>query len=149
VVGTLRVPRLGARFAHDTRERADYFVPPGRAARYRMRNPYTRFPMRARLAVLLPAAVVCAALAARADDPAPLLKPVAPAGGQLRVRLPVEPGFPKTMRFSAQVPNGKKKSELLDVTVALDTLPGQSYITAKKLESWGYAVPKGKEFLLP
>jgi hypothetical protein len=105
--------------------------------------------MRARLAVLLPAAVVCAALAARADDPAPLLKPVAPAGGQLRVRFPVEPGFPKTMRFSAQVPNGKKKSELLDVTVALDTLPGQSYITVKKLESWGYAAPKGKEFLLP
>ncbi len=106
--------------------------------------------MRARLALLLSAVLVSLALGARAaDEPAPLLKVTTPAGGQLRVRLPVEPGFPRTMRFTAQVPNGKKKSELLNATVALDTLPGKSYITAKKLESWGYEVPKSKEFLLP
>ena len=84
-----------------------------------------------------------------ADEPAPLLKPVTPPGTSLRVRLPVTPGFPKTTSFAAQVPNGKKKSELIGVTVALDTLAGKSYVTAKKLESWGYDVPRDKEFLLP
>jgi hypothetical protein len=84
-----------------------------------------------------------------ADEPAPLLKPITPTGGQLRVRMPVTPGYPKTMQLSAQVPRGNKKSELIDVVVALDSLPNPSYITPKKLESWGYEVPKTKEFLLP
>lgn len=106
--------------------------------------------VRGGVALLGLVAVFAVGLAARAaDEPAPLLKPVTPAGGQLRVRLGVTPGFPKTMSFHAQVPKAKKKSELIDVTVALDTLPGKSYITAKKLESWGYDVPKDKEFLLP
>jgi hypothetical protein len=100
--------------------------------------------------LLGPVAVFAVVFAAQAaDEPAPLLKPVAPMANQLRVRFPVTPGYPKTMSFNALVPRGKKKSELIDVIVALDTMPGKSYITAKKLESWGYDVPKDKEFLLP
>jgi hypothetical protein len=97
-------------------------------------------------------ATVCALTFAvsAADDPPPLLKPVAPAGNQLRVRFPVQPGFPKTMSFTAQIPTkANQKYESTDITVALDTLPGKSYVTAKKLESWGYPVPRDKEFLLP
>lgn len=90
------------------------------------------------------------ALAARsaAAEPAPLLKPVVPTGSATRVRFPVSPGFPKTMQFKAQLPNGKKKSELLPVTVAFDTLAGQSYVSAKNVEKWGYD-PKLKELVLP
>jgi hypothetical protein len=105
---------------------------------------------RGRRALFGVVAVFAAAVAATAaDEPAPLLKPVTPAGSQVRVRLPVTAGFPKTMSFNAQVPRAKKKGELIDVTVALDTIPGKSYVTAKKLESWGYEVPKDKEFVLP
>jgi hypothetical protein len=97
----------------------------------------------------LPVLLAFAVVAPAADDPAPLLKPITPPGVSLRVRFPVTPGFPKTMSFNAQVPRGKKKSELIDVTVAVETLPDKSYVTAKKLESWGYEVPKDKEFILP
>lgn len=84
-----------------------------------------------------------------ADEPAPLLKNAIPISGHIRVRFPVTPGYPKTMQFSAQVPNGQKKSELVPVTVAYDSLLNKSYIAAKKLESWGYEVPANKEFVLP
>ena len=84
-----------------------------------------------------------------ADEPAPLLKPAAPPAGQVRVRIPVEPGFPKTVAFSAQVPHGKNKQKRDDVVVAFDAIPGPSYITVKKLESLGYDRPNGKEFVLP
>lgn len=97
--------------------------------------------------VLLAALLVCAARSA-ADEPAPLLKPVVPTGSATRVRFPVTAGFPKSMQFNAQVPNGKKKSELLPVTVAFDTLAGQSYVSAKNVEKWGYD-PKVKELVLP
>jgi len=107
-----------------------------------------RFPGRAALFGLL-VGLSIALSASAAEPPTSLLKPVTPAGGQVRVRLPVTPGFPKCMSFPAQVPNGKKKSELIKVTVALDTLPGTSYIMSKKLEALGYEVPNSKEFLLP
>lgn len=97
--------------------------------------------------VLLASLLVCAARSA-ADEPAPLLKPVLPTGSATRVRFPVTPGFPKSMQFKAQVPNGKKKSELIPVTVAFDTLVGQSYVSAKNVEKWGYD-PKLKELVLP
>lgn len=91
-----------------------------------------------------------AALAApAADDPNGLLKPVAPSGAGARVRVVVTGGCPETTQIKAQVPHGKKKSDLIDVSVALDTQPGKSYVSAKMLESWGYEVPKSKEFVLP
>ncbi|QJW96346.1 pepsin/retropepsin-like aspartic protease family protein [Frigoriglobus tundricola] len=106
-----------------------------------------------RIALFGLAIALSAALAASAaDDPPPLLKPVAPQGNQVRVRAPLTPGYPKTMQLTAQVPKvakGGKKTELVDVLVALDSMPNPSYVTAKKLESWGYVVPKNKEFVLP
>jgi hypothetical protein len=90
-----------------------------------------------------------AALAPAADEPPPLLKPAAPGEGLVRFRLPVTPGVPKTMSFAAQVPNGKKKGDPIDVQVAFDTIPDKSYVSAKTLQSWGYDVPKNKEFVLP
>ena len=104
---------------------------------------------RNRLAPLGLAVVFSATLASAADEPAPLLKPVIPAGTNLRVRLPVTPGFPKVVSFPAQVPNGKKKSQLMDVVVAYDTLANPSYISAKKLVLLGYDPGKAKEFVLP
>jgi hypothetical protein len=109
---------------------------------------------RSRFALFGLALLFTAALVAAADEPAPLLKPIAPAKGQLRVRLPVTPtGLGTTMKISGKVPAGKKrqdKGELIEVVIASDTLPGPSFITSKKLESWGYEVPKGaKEFVLP
>ena len=107
--------------------------------------------VRGRLALSGLAVVFAAALASSAaDEPAPLLKPVTPAGTNLRVRIPVTPGFPKVVSFPAKVSNGKQKSALLDVNVAYDALPNPSYVSAKKLESWGYVVAKGaREFVLP
>ncbi len=86
---------------------------------------------------------------AAADDPAPLLKPVVPTGTQVRVRVVVEGGAPRTMQFKAQVPHGKTKAEMVAVSVAIDTQGGRSYVAAKTVEAWGYEVPKNKEFLLP
>lgn len=104
---------------------------------------------RSRLAVSVIAVVILAALMPAADPP-PLLKAVTPAGGALRVRAPVTPGFPNPMTFTtAQVPNGKAKSKMADAKVAWEVLPGQSYVTLKKLESWGYEPGKSKEFILP
>ena len=106
--------------------------------------------VRNRLALLGLAVVLSAALTSAADEPAPLLKPVVPPGNGLRVRIPATFGTAKVMSLSAQVPNGKKKGELIDVTVAYSSLPEPSSVSAKRLEEWGYTVPKGlREFVLP
>src|SRR5262245_10365392 len=111
---------------------------------------FKRFTMRGRTRVaLLGLTVLFSAALTAADEPAPLLKPVTPTGTGLRVRLPVTPGFPKAVTFPAKLPNGKKKTEQIDVTVTFDCLPNPSYVTTKKIEEWGYDVPKGKEFTLP
>lgn len=106
---------------------------------------------RGRLAVSGVAVVFLVALMPAADEApvAPLLKEVKAGNGQLRVRIPVTPGFPNPMSFTAQVPKAKKKSELADIKVAFEVMPGQSYVTAKKLESWGYEPGKAREFSLP
>ena len=107
--------------------------------------------LRGRLAASVVAIVALVALMPAADEPAaaPLLKEVKAGPGTLRVRIPVKPGFPDPMSFAAQVPRAKKKSELIDVKVAFEVMPGQSYVTVKKLESWGYEPGKAKEFVLP
>lgn len=111
--------------------------------------------MRVRVRLALLGLVAASALTATADEPAPLLKPVVPAGTGVRVRLPVTPGFPEVVSFPAQVRAGKGLqvvglSEWVDVKVAYDTLSNPSYVSATKLASWGYVVPKGaREFVLP
>jgi hypothetical protein len=105
----------------------------------------------ARVALFGMAVVLAGAFAApAADDPAALLKPVVPPAGQVRVRLPITPGFPQPVTFPAKLADGKQKSKQLDVRVALDCLPNPSYVTAKKLEDWNYEVPRGaKEIVIP
>ena len=109
--------------------------------------------MRRLTVTALLAAGFALALAARADDPpTPILKPAAPAGGQLRVRLPLVGGDKKVLQFTTkgQVPKGKsKKADAVEITVSLGTT-GRSAATGKMLRSWGYDVPDGtKAFTLP
>jgi len=115
-------------------------------------------PVSLRLA--LPALFVAlAALVTQAgpDDPAPLLKPVSPPGDRVRVRVPVEEkGGGTPMQFKAQAPKarGKRgdkgdKGETVEVTVAIETMPGPSCISAKKWRSLGYEVPSNKTVVLP
>jgi hypothetical protein len=81
-------------------------------------------------------------------EPAPLLKPVVPPGSSIRVRIPVIEERGTTMQFKAQIPKGPKgmgmKGETIDVTVAIDTLPGPSYVSTKLWQSWGYEIPANK-----
>jgi hypothetical protein len=94
--------------------------------------------------------VLAASLSApAADGPDPLLKPLTPTGTQARVRLPTKGGFPDTLQFNAQVPHGKNKGEVVDITVAVDTQPGKSFVAEKTVAAWGYEVPANKEFVLP
>ena len=105
-----------------------------------------QFPLRTTVfgSLLAVSLAVCAA-----DEPPPLLKPVNVVGSSVRVRLPVTPGEPTTMSFNAQLPHGTNKQQMVDVVVALDTMHGKSYISAKKWESWGYNKPNTPEVILP
>ena len=110
--------------------------------------------MRARSRIVLCGlAAGLVAVAATAADAPPLLKPVNPVGTQVRVRLPVEGGLPKSMQLAGQVPRGRKNANdpkgMIDVTVAIDSLPGPSYVSVARLKEWGYIVPQNKEFFLP
>lgn|SRR5262245_22251132 len=85
-----------------------------------------------------------------ADDLAPLLKTITPGKSQLRVRIPMTGGTHDISQISGKVSGGgtQQKKEF-DVRVALSSQPGQCHIAAKKLESWGFPVPKNREFILP
>ena len=100
--------------------------------------------------VLLVAVVACVTLAAVADEPSPLLKPVTVPENRVRVRVPVSTQNAYTdSQVKARVPKAKSKGELIDATVALDTLPGKGFVSVKKWKSWGYDVPANKVGVLP
>jgi hypothetical protein len=87
------------------------------------------------------------------DPPAPILKPVSPAGGQVRVRYPLAGGDKKVLQFStkALVAPGKARMEdtPVEITISLGT-SGRNMATDKMLRSWGYDVPAGaKVVVLP
>jgi hypothetical protein len=91
-------------------------------------------------------------LALADEEPAPLLKPVTPAGSSVRVRVATTEKPHGFYHFAAQVPKKAKKGEkgeLVDVTVAFECRPGRSYVTVKKWQSWGYEVPANKVGILP
>ncbi len=90
-------------------------------------------------------------LGAVPDEPMPLLKAVTPPGSSIRVRVPVDTSNMYTdAQIKAQVPKAKgKKGDVIDVTVAFDTLPGKSAVSTKKWQSWGYDVPANKIGVLP
>jgi hypothetical protein len=99
----------------------------------------------------LTAALLLAALgglAGAADAPPPLVKPAAPGNG-IRARAPVTENNSTFMHFRAQVHKGGKKGELIDVRVALDTLPNPPQVTPQRLKAWGYEPPASGTFVLP
>ena len=49
--------------------------------------------------------------------------------------------------IAAQIP--KAKGEMTEVTAAFEVRSGQSYVTAKKWQSWGYEIPTNKVGVLP
>jgi hypothetical protein len=106
--------------------------------------------MRALLRFAFLALVITLATIAQAADDTQLLKAVNPPSSSIRVRVPVAAGLPLTdAQIKGQVPKAKKKSELVDVTFAFDTLPGKSMVAAKKWQSWGYDIPANKVGVLP
>jgi hypothetical protein len=106
------------------------------------------FPMRILSCVAFSILAAVAVFAAPADEPGQLLKPVVPSANRIRVRIPVIEERLTTMQFKAQIPK-KKKDETIDVTVAIETLTGPSYVSSKLWQSWGYEVPKNKIAVLP
>ena len=88
--------------------------------------------------------------ASAADEPMPLLKPVAPNSNSVRVRVATSEEQIGFYHFAAQVPKAKsKKTELVDVKVAFEVRPGKSFVTSKKWQSWGYEVPANRTGILP
>ena len=98
---------------------------------------------RALLAVLLAAA---GAAVVAADAP-PLVKPVVPARGAVRARIPVTEDKRTPMQFKAQIagPKGKR----FDATVLLDSLPHKGTVALKTWKAWGFEVPANRTGVLP
>jgi hypothetical protein len=93
---------------------------------------------------------LAAATAAAAADPAPLLKPVAPPAGQVRVRVPVAEDKTTFMQFKAVVPTPKgKDGKTAEAKVMLDTLPLTPVVTLKTWERWGFEVPPNRTGVIP
>jgi hypothetical protein len=90
--------------------------------------------------------------ASQPPETGPLLKPVVPSNNSIRVRIPVLEERGTTMQFKAQIPKGPKgmgkKGETIEVTVAIETLPGPSYVSAKLWQSWGYDIPGNRTAVL-
>jgi hypothetical protein len=108
--------------------------------------------MRALVRFTLPVLLVAvAAIAPAADDPVQLLKAVTPGTGSVRVQIPVATtGMFTDSQLKGQVPKAKgKKTDVVDVTIAFDTLPGKSNVSAKKWQSWGYEIPANRIGVLP
>jgi hypothetical protein len=101
----------------------------------------------------LTAAALLAALCGyvpAADPPAPLVKPVAPAAGSTRARVPVAEDKNTVMQFKAQIPKPQgKKGETIDVTVMIESLPNVKIVTLKKWKSWGFEVPANRVGVIP
>jgi hypothetical protein len=105
--------------------------------------------MRILIGTVLASATALVALAA-ADDPAPLFKPVTPSKAAVRVRIPVIEQRGTAMHFEALVPKAKGKTgETVEITAALEVIPGKSFVPANVWQNWGYEVPQNKMVTLP
>jgi hypothetical protein len=96
---------------------------------------------------LLLSTLFLAALAP-ADEPAPLLKPVAPRPNTVRVRVATSEEKGSFYHVRARVPTANGKKEV-DVRVAFEVRPGKAAVAAKKWTSWGYDLPANKVGILP
>jgi hypothetical protein len=106
--------------------------------------------MRALFRLALPAAMVAVAVvAAEAQEPAPLLKPVTPPMSGTRLRLPTSEEKPEFFHIMARIQDPKKSDKTIEVVVAFDNQPTKSMVTAKKWKSWGFEVPANRIGVLP
>ncbi len=106
--------------------------------------------MRAISRLALPVAMFALVLTAvEAQEPGPLLKPVTPPKDTTRVRVQTSEENPIFYHFAAQIPDPKNKDKMIDVVVAFESLPGKSYVSAKKWKSWGFEVPANRTATLP
>lgn len=100
-----------------------------------------------------PTAAACllaaGALVASADDPAPLVKPIAPPTNSARVRVPIAEGEGTFVQFRAQFANPKKKGETTSAKVLLDTLPNPGRVGLKTWQDWGFEVPANRIGVIP
>ncbi|WP_439623850.1 hypothetical protein [Gemmata sp.] len=95
------------------------------------------------------AAAVWLAVAAAAQEPGPLLKPVVPPSSGTRVRVATSEEDPVFYHFAARVPDPKNKDKSFDCTVAFDSLPSKAMVAAKKWKEWGFEVPANRTATLP
>ncbi len=87
--------------------------------------------------------VVLAAVAGVATaDPPQLVKPVAPAGGAVRARVPLAEDKNTAVQFKAQIAGPKGK--VIAVTVLLESLPQKGTVSLKKWKEWGFEVPANR-----
>lgn len=88
-------------------------------------------------------------LAFGADEPAPLLKPVAPGRDHIRVRMATLEDGAGFYHIKARVPKAKNKEEAVEITVAFECRQGRSCVSVKKWRSWGFDVPANRMVVLP
>jgi hypothetical protein len=100
---------------------------------------------------LLAGLLATCALGAAADPPAPLLKPVTPAGSSVRVRVPIiDDKVTTSTRMNALIPKPKgKKGETIEVKVLLDTLPSPGMVGLSTWKEWGFEVPANRIGVIP
>ncbi len=84
-----------------------------------------------------------------ADPPAPLVKPIAPKGNGVRVRIPIAEDERTFAQFKASIPNPKKKGETIAVKVLIDSLPNPGVVALKTWKEWGFEVPANRTGTLP
>lgn len=101
------------------------------------------------LATALLAALALLGTVGAGAEPAPLLKPVTPAGGAARVRLPVTEDAQTFAQLKGTIPNPKKKGETVAVKVLIDTLPNVGRVSLKTWKDWGFEVPANRLGTLP
>lgn len=99
-------------------------------------------PVRLVSAAVLASAALFAGAAGAVD---PLVKPVAPGGGAVRVRLPMI-GKTATSAFKAQIP--KPKGGASEVTVYVSMYSGVT-TTIQQWKAWGFDVPANRNAVLP
>ena len=69
------------------------------------------------------------------------------AGLAWRIQITTSEAKSGFYHIAAQIP--KAKGEMTEVTAAFEVRSGQSYVTAKKWQSWGYEIPTNKVGVLP
>ena len=80
----------------------------------------------------------------------PVVKPVTPAAGSARVRVPIigDENTPYQTKGKLARPKGKP-GEPIDIAIGINTGGGNARATAKMVKSWGYSIGPDKTVILP